>query len=108
MALDGKLSSSIDKLLFFCLCISQMDRNECRARHAALRARVTAAPEDMDALMVLMEEYQDLTERMNAAPLLERNMQMQALNAELLSVLMERLTRVFVAACAALTSRRSQ
>lgn len=84
-----------------------MDRSEYRARHEALLARVTACPQDMDELTQLMQEYRELTELMDASPHLRNSIQMQALNAELLSLLMERLMRAFVASCRALSSRRS-
>lgn len=83
----------------------QMDRAQCRAEHAQLLARVTAAADgDLDVLLELLQECHALTARMNAEASLRRDMRMQTLNAELFSVLMGNISRAFVAACHALSS----
>jgi hypothetical protein len=79
-----------------------MDRAECRALHAALLERVQAAPEDVDVLMGLMQEYNALTERLDASERLAGTVHMHALNAEVLSVLAGKLARAFIAACSAM------
>jgi len=54
------------------LCL-QMDRAQCRTQHAELLARVTAADEDLDVLLELLQECHALTARMNAEPSLRRD-----------------------------------
>lgn len=79
-----------------------MDRTNYRAEYAELLADVRAAPLDMAVLMQLLNEYKCLTDSMNEHPRWSRDVAMQTLDAEVLSELMGKLTRAFVAACAAL------
>lgn len=72
------------------------------ARHQDLLARVRAAPLDIDALSALMREYEALTRILDADPTLNRDVRVLTVNAQLLSVLVERLSRAFMAACVAL------
>ena len=84
------------------LLFAEMNLTQCLARHERLLARVTAAPDDMEILSNLMEDYKALTDRMNANASLEHSTHMQAVNAHLLSELMRKMSRAFVAACAAI------
>ena len=78
--------------------LSEMSYAQYFARHQDLLARVDAAPADVATLRGLMQEYETLTQDLNAEPTLAGNVRMHRLNARLLSELLGKLARAIVAA----------
>jgi hypothetical protein len=70
--------------------------NQLKDMHLCLLARLEVTPSpSLDAIMAMFDEYTELTDRLNTAPALAGNIELQTLNTRLLAA----LTGTSFAAC---------